>query len=124
VIEDLFTPMHLLVIFAIVFFLFGAKRLPQIGKSLGHGIHAFRGGIAGLSDADEDEELPAAAPAEPLAIEAPAAAAGGATVEAGDDEWVDAGDGEIVDAGDGGTAAAGDGETVAAGLASEQRAAS
>ena len=49
-IEDLFTPMHLAVLFAIIFFLFGAKRLPELGKSLGHGIREFRSGIAGAAD--------------------------------------------------------------------------
>jgi len=55
VIEDLFTPMHLAVLFAIIFFLFGAKRLPELGKSLGHGIREFRSGIAGISDVSPDE---------------------------------------------------------------------
>jgi sec-independent protein translocase protein TatA len=55
VIEDLFTPMHLAVLFAIIFFLFGAKRLPELGKSLGHGIREFRSGIAGVSDLGPEE---------------------------------------------------------------------
>ena len=59
-IEDLFTPQHLIILFVILFFLFGAKRLPGLGKSLGHGIREFRGGIAGLDDAAPDEELTAA----------------------------------------------------------------
>lgn len=58
-IEDLFTPQHLIILFAILFFLFGAKKLPGLGKSLGHGIREFRGGISGLSDADPDEKLTA-----------------------------------------------------------------
>jgi sec-independent protein translocase protein TatA len=63
VIEDLFTPMHLLVLFAIVFFLFGAKRLPDLGKSMGRGIREFRSGIAGLSDAEPEQlDKPAEAP--------------------------------------------------------------
>ena len=66
VIEDLFTPMHLAVLFAIIFFLFGAKRLPELGKSLGHGIREFRSGIAGVDDAAPDE-LTQGAPAAPLA---------------------------------------------------------
>jgi len=66
VIEDLFTPMHLAVLFAIIFFLFGAKRLPELGKSLGHGIREFRSGIAGIDDAAPDE-LTQGAPATPPA---------------------------------------------------------
>jgi sec-independent protein translocase protein TatA len=88
VIEDLFTPMHLAVLFAIVFFLFGAKRLPELGKSLGHGIREFRGGIAGLSGALDDEEPPATA--EPLAIAAPGTAAESDTAATADDETVSA----------------------------------
>lgn len=64
-IEDLFTPMHLAVLFAIIFFLFGAKRLPELGKSLGHGIREFRSGIAGVTDAAPDE-LTQGAPTAPL----------------------------------------------------------
>jgi sec-independent protein translocase protein TatA len=70
VIEDLFTPYHLLILLAILFFLFGAKRLPGLGKSLGTGIREFRGGIAGLS-ADHDDELPESSPDKPLALPAP-----------------------------------------------------
>ena len=114
--EDLFTPPHLLILFAILFFLFGAKRLPELGKSIGHGIREFRGGIAGLSNAAGDEELPAATPAEPLAIAAPADVADGETVEAADGETVEAADGETI--------APSDDENVTAAPESEQRVAS
>ena len=125
--------MHLLVLLAIVFFLFGAKRLPELGKSLGSGIHSFRNGIAGLSD--QDEELPAAAPDEPHAIETPVVDAEGETAKIADGETAEAGDGEIARAGDGeiveegeivetGETVEAQGETVAAGSESEQRAAS
>ena len=36
---------ELLVILVIVFFLFGAKRLPEIGKGIGEGIRNFKDGI-------------------------------------------------------------------------------
>lgn len=58
-IEDLFTPQHLIILFVILFFLFGAKKLPGLGKSLGHGIREFRGGIAGLDDDAPGDELTA-----------------------------------------------------------------
>jgi len=35
---DLFQPMHLLVLGVIVFLLFGAKRLPELGKGMGEGL--------------------------------------------------------------------------------------
>ena len=36
---------ELLVILVIVFFLFGAKRLPEIGKGIGEGIRNFKGAM-------------------------------------------------------------------------------
>ncbi len=42
---ELFQPTHLLVIAVIVFVLFGAKRLPELGKGLGEGLKGFKDGI-------------------------------------------------------------------------------
>ena len=42
---ELFQPTHLLVIALIVFVLFGAKRLPELGKGLGEGIRALKDGM-------------------------------------------------------------------------------
>jgi sec-independent protein translocase protein TatA len=36
---------ELLVLLVIVFFLFGAKRLPEIGKGIGEGIKNFKGAM-------------------------------------------------------------------------------
>jgi len=47
---DLFQPMHLLVIGIIVFLLFGAKRLPELGKGLGEGLKGFKEGIKGITE--------------------------------------------------------------------------
>lgn len=44
---DLFQPTHLLVLGVIVFLLFGAKRLPELGKGLGEGLKGFKDGIKG-----------------------------------------------------------------------------
>jgi sec-independent protein translocase protein TatA len=38
----LFTPTHLIFILLIALLLFGAKRLPEIGRSLGTGMREFR----------------------------------------------------------------------------------
>jgi sec-independent protein translocase protein TatA len=85
VIEDLLTPYHLLILFALLFFLFGAKRLPGLGKSLGHGIREFRGGLAGLSE-DHDDELPEAAPEATADAQLTLAAADGSRpLDAGDE---------------------------------------
>jgi sec-independent protein translocase protein TatA len=47
---DLFQPTHLLVIGLIVFVLFGAKRLPELGKGLGEGLKGFKDGIKSGSE--------------------------------------------------------------------------
>ena len=39
---------ELIVIFLVVLLLFGAKRLPEIGSSLGKGIREFKGSIRDL----------------------------------------------------------------------------
>jgi len=42
-------PMHLLLILAIVLIIFGAGKLPEVGKSLGTGIREFRASVSDLS---------------------------------------------------------------------------
>lgn len=41
-IEDLLQPRHLLVILAVAVFLFGGKKLPELGKGLAEGIRGFK----------------------------------------------------------------------------------
>ncbi len=48
---DLFQPTHLLVIAIILLVLFGAKRLPELGKGLGEGLKGFKEGLKGVADA-------------------------------------------------------------------------
>jgi sec-independent protein translocase protein TatA len=45
-----FGPMELVLILAIVVVIFGASKLPQLGKGLGEGISNFRDGIKGKDD--------------------------------------------------------------------------
>lgn len=45
----------LLVVLLIVLLILGPKRLPGLGKSIGHGIREFKDGITGKSTVDEDE---------------------------------------------------------------------
>lgn len=47
---------EMLVIAFIVLMLFGAKRLPEMGRSLGSGIREFKNSITGA--AEEEEEAP------------------------------------------------------------------
>jgi sec-independent protein translocase protein TatA len=46
---------ELLIIFVIIMVLFGASRLPQMGRGLGEGIRNFK---KGLKAVDEDDEEP------------------------------------------------------------------
>ncbi len=46
---------ELLVILGIAFLIFGAKRLPVIGKSLGSAIRNFRKSVSGKEEAQEIE---------------------------------------------------------------------
>jgi sec-independent protein translocase protein TatA len=41
-IEGLFQPMHLLVIFGIALLVFGPKKFPELGKGIGEGIRGFK----------------------------------------------------------------------------------
>jgi sec-independent protein translocase protein TatA len=44
-IEGLLQPSHLLLILVVAFFVFGPKKLPELGKGLAQGIRSFRDGI-------------------------------------------------------------------------------
>ncbi len=46
-------PMEILVVLIIALIVFGPKRLPELGKSLGRGINEFRGTIGGEPAAAE-----------------------------------------------------------------------
>ncbi|HEV8037478.1 MAG TPA: twin-arginine translocase TatA/TatE family subunit [Bryobacteraceae bacterium] len=43
--EGLFQPMHLLVILIVGLFVFGPKKLPELGKGLAEGIRGFKDAI-------------------------------------------------------------------------------
>lgn len=47
---------ELLVVFAILFLLFGASRLPQLGSSLGSAIRNFKKGFSGGGELEEKPE--------------------------------------------------------------------
>ena len=51
--EGLFQPMHLLVIFGIALMVFGPKKLPELGKGIGEGIRGFKSAMKA------EEEKPA-----------------------------------------------------------------
>ncbi len=47
---DLLQPWHLIVLAVVAFLLFGAKRLPELGKGLGEGLKGFKEGIRGITE--------------------------------------------------------------------------
>ncbi len=53
---------HILILVAVITLLFGTKRLPEIGKSIGKGIQEFK---RGLQDATASDETPPPPPAPP-----------------------------------------------------------
>ena len=69
--EGIFSPMHLLIVLVIVILLFGAKKLPELGKGLGSGIKEFKSGISELHS-DAADEPPAPVPSQPSAPESDA----------------------------------------------------
>ncbi|HEV2922644.1 MAG TPA: twin-arginine translocase TatA/TatE family subunit [Solirubrobacteraceae bacterium] len=49
-------PTHLLLVFLVVLLIFGAKRLPEIGRGLGSGIHDFKKALTSPEEAAPEEE--------------------------------------------------------------------
>ncbi len=54
-------PVHILLLLIVLLLVFGAKRLPEIGRSLGTGMRGFRDALTG----DDHRETIAQAPAAP-----------------------------------------------------------
>jgi len=57
-------PLEIAIVLIIALLVFGPKRLPELGKSLGKGIREFKGSITGEDDKDEqppDEQAQIAA---------------------------------------------------------------
>ena len=68
---DLFQPWHLVVLAAVAFLVFGAKRLPELGKGLGEGLKGFKEGIKGITEPPPPPPAPPAvqqnaAPVQPV----------------------------------------------------------
>ena len=63
---DFLQPWHLIVLAVVAFLLFGAKRLPELGKGLGEGLKGFKEGLKGVT-----EPTPPAPPTQQSAPAAP-----------------------------------------------------
>ncbi|MGH7189534.1 MAG: twin-arginine translocase TatA/TatE family subunit [Acetobacteraceae bacterium] len=65
----LLAPSHIIILGIVLLLIFGPKRLPEMGRSLGHGMREFKNSIAADHDI-EQHKLPAAASEAPLHDEA------------------------------------------------------
>jgi sec-independent protein translocase protein TatA len=63
-------PMEIAIVLIIALVVFGPKRLPELGKSLGRGIQEFRGTVSG--DRSGSTETPEAIEPPPVAVAPPA----------------------------------------------------
>jgi sec-independent protein translocase protein TatA len=63
-------PLHILILLAVVLLVFGAKRLPEMGHSLGSGLRGFKDALSGDGQhhalAAPAIEVPPVAPVAPL----------------------------------------------------------
>jgi sec-independent protein translocase protein TatA len=60
------SPWELLILLAFVLLLFGPKRLPEMGRSLGKGMREFKDSISGKDDDDVKDEPAGLPPATPV----------------------------------------------------------
>ncbi len=64
-----FQPWHIVLFLLIALLLFGGKRLPEIGRSLGHGMREFKDAVTGNSPAPVDDTPPELPPAQATPVE-------------------------------------------------------
>ncbi|MCB0863422.1 MAG: twin-arginine translocase TatA/TatE family subunit [Solirubrobacterales bacterium] len=57
-------PLEIAVVLVIALIVFGPKRLPELGKSLGKGINEFRDGLSNIGNDDDDDDADDHEPAE------------------------------------------------------------
>ncbi len=62
--DGLFQPSHLLIILVIALFVFGPKKLPELGQGLGKGIRSFRDSMKAGSDEPEKVDAASQKPTE------------------------------------------------------------
>jgi sec-independent protein translocase protein TatA len=53
--ENLFKPTHLMIVFAIALLFFGGKKIPELARGIGEGLRGFRDGMK-----EATEESPSA----------------------------------------------------------------
>ena len=50
-------PLEILIVLAIALIVFGPKRLPELGRSLGRGLREFKDSVTGNDEDDEPREI-------------------------------------------------------------------
>ena len=63
-------PMEIMIVLVIALVVFGPKRLPELGKSVGKGIREFRGSVSG--EHPEPDEAPLTVEQPPVVAHGPA----------------------------------------------------
>ena len=81
-----FGPTELIIVLVIVLLIFGPKRLPGLGRSLGSGMREFKDSITGKDDGREDDDDAERRPALERPVAEPAAPTTDGTVRAADAE--------------------------------------
>jgi sec-independent protein translocase protein TatA len=61
-------PLEIVIVLVIVLIIFGPKRLPDLGRSLGRGMREFKDSVTGKDDKDELPEGSAADKPEPTTV--------------------------------------------------------
>jgi sec-independent protein translocase protein TatA len=64
-------PLHILFLLAVLLMLFGAKRLPDMGRGLGEGMRGFRDALSGASAKSQLNAALADTPTEQIVAAAP-----------------------------------------------------
>jgi sec-independent protein translocase protein TatA len=57
-------PLEIAIVLVIALVVFGPKRLPELGKSMGKGIREFKGSLS----MDDKDEIPADSPTKPTQV--------------------------------------------------------
>jgi sec-independent protein translocase protein TatA len=55
-VNGLLSPLHIAIVLAVVIMLFGTKRLPELGRSLGSGLRDFKTSLDGHEPGRGDEQ--------------------------------------------------------------------
>src|SRR5436305_7491065 len=65
-------PLEIIIVLFIVLVIFGPKRLPELGRSMGRGMREFKDSITGKDDDDRKPEITGAQPQQQTAPAPPA----------------------------------------------------